>query len=180
MDVFKTWNISFYTCQPGDHNHMGIVERFNRTLREKFTKLWVTSGNNNFEWIDHLEDIVYNYNHTKHSTLGATPFQVMNAEEYNNQIIKDVEQPVFNIGDRVRVKLELSKFDKGSLPKWSINTFKILQKIGNKYLTSKDDKPKATHELQKIDADNIIKPNETKVQADLLSRSRKLSRKRRI
>lgn len=44
-----------------------MIERFNRTIRGYFQKY--STLRNTFTWIDVIEDIEYNYNHTVHSTL---------------------------------------------------------------------------------------------------------------
>ena len=113
-EVMKKYNIRHFTCQPGDHNHMGIVERFNKTLRDKFAKLWVTADSNSFIWIDHLQELVENYNNTEHSTIKNKPIDVFTGDAWNEQEIKDVDEPIFNIGDKVRIKLQVTTFDKKS------------------------------------------------------------------
>jgi len=55
----------------GDHNRQSIVERFNRTLESTIAR-YQNSRNTN-KYIDLLEDIVHNYNHTFHQSIQDIP-----------------------------------------------------------------------------------------------------------
>ena len=44
-----------------------VVERFNRTLKTAMWKYFYSKGT--YKWIDTLDELVYNYNNTKHSTI---------------------------------------------------------------------------------------------------------------
>lgn len=84
---------------PGDHRHMGIVERFNRTLKERCKAY---KGN----WFTALDSIVSMYNNTYHHTIMATP----------NQVRKGVKRPLslfseplihrVKVGDLVRKRTQ--------------------------------------------------------------------------
>jgi len=52
----------------------GIVERSNRTVKGYIQKYMLINGNRTY--IPVLKDIAYNYNHTLHSTIGSTPFEL--------------------------------------------------------------------------------------------------------
>ena len=111
---------------PGDYKSKGIVERFNRTLRTMLQKYMVAFHTE--VWIDKLQDLITNYNHTYHRTLKTTPTQAIeNNDSYEKdrtkQIGKAAKQPfnrdVIEVGDRVRVLIKKELFDKGTDPRWS-------------------------------------------------------------
>lgn len=47
------------------------IERFNRTLRNRISKYLLAYNTHN--WIDKLEEIIYNYNNQVHSMTKKTP-----------------------------------------------------------------------------------------------------------
>lgn len=112
-----------------------MVERFNRTLKER---LWVyMTDQNNFEYIDVLDDVVESYNNTIHSATGYAPSQVG-----QNEIIKilnkdnekdESNEPLFKVGDYVRVAKTKLTFEKGYETKYSRMLYKISgsRKSGN-------------------------------------------------
>ena len=51
-----------------------IAERFNRTLKEKLYRIFTKQGNKNYVKI--LQDLLYNYNHSFHGSIKATPASV--------------------------------------------------------------------------------------------------------
>jgi IS30 family transposase len=55
-------DISFDYADTDDKHKMGMIERFNRTIRGYFQKYFTL--HNTFKWVDIIQDIEYNYNHT--------------------------------------------------------------------------------------------------------------------
>ncbi|KAE9521714.1 hypothetical protein AGLY_017884, partial [Aphis glycines] len=102
-----------------------IVERFNRTLKEKMFREFTARGSH--EWISILPLLLSEYNNSKHRTIGMTPVQadaepksvVLRQHKINNEKIK------FNVGDNVRISTQKGVFTKGYLPNWSTEIFKI-------------------------------------------------------
>ena len=56
---------------PQSATTQAVVERVNRTMRNKIRNLFVKTGK--FEWVKFLPDIVENYNNQIHSTTGYSP-----------------------------------------------------------------------------------------------------------
>ena len=82
-----------------------VAERFIRTLKNKLYKNMTASNENVYYNV--LDDVVSEYNNTKHSTIKMKPMDVKDNErvyidEHNEKDSK------FKIGDRVRI----SKFKK--------------------------------------------------------------------
>ena len=56
-----------------------VVERFNRTLKEKMWRYFTYS--NNFKYLDVLEQLVESYNNTYHRTIKTKPLMVTKINE---------------------------------------------------------------------------------------------------
>jgi len=133
--ILKHKNITHYTCDPNEKTMVGKIERFNRTIRTKITKYMKTFKT--AKWIDVIDKLVSNYNNTKHSVTKMRPIDVISDEKFNK--IRDIEQKksenaldeisMFNIGDKVRVLKNKSKFAKGG-EEFSKGIY-IIDKINN-------------------------------------------------
>lgn len=120
---------SLYKC--------GVIERFNRTLKELLFKYFTTKGPTYRRYIDILQDAIEHYNNTIHSTIKMRPAQVKashTVEIYNN-IKKShgnkqmMEKNVLNINDYVRVIRKKKPLEHAYTEKWSRETFQISQVI---------------------------------------------------
>ena len=88
-----------------------LVERFNRTLREKINKYM--THHQTPRYVDVLSKLVKNYNNSPHrGLLGMTPLSVTKANEgtvfrhqYGDYLKQKAWKPKFKIGDVVRVAL---------------------------------------------------------------------------
>jgi len=58
-----------------------VVERWNRTMKEKMFKY--CSANSTRRYIDVLDELVEQYNNTKHSSIGMTPKEASKKEKGN-------------------------------------------------------------------------------------------------
>ena len=72
------YKIKINYAQKGDHYKLGMIDRFIKTLRgfiEKYMTLHKTKN-----YIDHLEELVYNYNHSYHSCYKDSCFsEILNS-----------------------------------------------------------------------------------------------------
>ena len=107
-----------------------VVEIFIRTLKNKFYK-HMTATNVNV-YYNVLNDVVSEYNNTKHSTMKMKPIDVKNnkrvcIDEHNEKSAR------FNVGDRVRISKFKNIFAKGYTPNWSKEIFSI-NKMNNTVL----------------------------------------------
>lgn len=135
-------NIKHYSTE-NNTIKASIVERFNRTLREKIHRYLTYADTETF--IDKLDDFVEAYNKTEHRSTGFAPSKVsakntadvyFNLYEKNDKALwaKNVSRAVMlDTGDIVRVSSVRNIFEKGSGPKWSIEVFKIIGKNLNKH-----------------------------------------------
>ena len=104
-----------------------VAERFVRTLKNKLYKHMTDTGKN--VYYDVLDDIVKEYNNTKHSTIKMKPIDVKDnkrvyIDEHNEKHSR------FKVGDRVRISKFKNIFAKGYTPSWSREIF-IVDKIND-------------------------------------------------
>ena len=105
-----------------------VAERFIRTLKNKLYKHMTATGGN--VYYDVLDDIVNEYNNTKHNTIKMKPKDV---ENNNKRVYIDEHNEKdsrFKVGDRVRISKFENILAKGNTPNWSREIF-IVNKIND-------------------------------------------------
>lgn len=135
----KEKNIHFFTTE-NPETKASIVERFQRTLKAKMWKYFTHKKTR--KYIDKLNDLVYAYNHSYHRSIKMTPSSVNENNEVevtenlfgNNENTKQI--PV-KVGDLVRINKTKKMFDKGYLPNWTTELFKIYKIINSKPISVK-------------------------------------------
>lgn len=108
-----------------------IVERFNRTLKNKMWRMFSLRGS--YKWLDILPKLVAEYNNTKHRTIKMKPNEVNARNEqhildsaYNRKFVVPAKlKPKFKIGDLVRLSKYKHFFEKGYTPNWTMEVFRI-------------------------------------------------------
>jgi hypothetical protein len=161
-------DINMYSTH-GDHKS-AVVERFNRTLKEKMEQYFTASNESLFKWVLILPTLLKTYNNTVHRTIKMTPIE---GSEKKNE-----DEVYMNANDRKPIKIiskkfrkenlvRLSKikktFEKGYTNNWTREVFKIAEVLDTEPVTYKikeyDDTliegSFYTQELQKVDT-NII------------------------
>ena len=117
-DVLNEYNIIPHYANVGDKNTMAIVERVNRTIREKQQLLF--NQNDNHKYYDiveshKLEDII---NNQYHRGIGTAPNNINNdnilfdnndKRIHNKKLFKKIN---INPGDKVRKRQKKNKLDK--------------------------------------------------------------------
>lgn len=127
QNLMKEYNINHYSSY--SEIKSSIVERFNRTLKEKMWKEFSKRGN--YKWIDILDELINEYNNSYHSTIKMKPIEVNkdNEKEVLNNIYGDnklkKEKPKFKLNDYVRISKYKGIFEKGYTPNWSMEVFQI-------------------------------------------------------
>lgn len=149
-ELMTKYNINHYHTY--SKMKASIVERFNRTLKNKMWPKFNLQGS--YNWISILDNIIETYNNTKHRTIKMKPINVNFKNEqfllnsvYNR--IKLFKFGKFKKGDYVRISKEKGIFSKGYLPNWSTEIFKI-EKVKMTY--------PVTYELIDLN-NNIIRGN---------------------
>lgn len=108
-----------------------IVERFNRTIKNKIYRQFSLRGN--YKWLDILPELVDEYNGSRHRTIKMAPKEVDSDNEqqlldtvYNyKRIIPAKSNVKFKIGDDMRLSKYKNVFAKGYLPNWTTEIFTV-------------------------------------------------------
>ena len=110
-----------------------IVERFNRTLKEKMWRFF--THKKSFRYMEVLKDLLTSYNNSYHRTIKTTPRSVTSQNEdsiwhtmYGHPKLLPDETAVrfkFKIGDLVRISKVKRIFDKGYTANWTREIFKV-------------------------------------------------------
>ena len=110
-------------------NKSCVIERFNRTLKEKMWKRF--TADNTRTWIGMLDNLLKEYNQSYHRTIGMTPAKCSTLKNIAWRSYKETcNQPKFKVGDKVRISRIKGVFEKGYLPNWSEAIY-VINKIKN-------------------------------------------------
>ena len=128
--VFKRWlsrnNIIMYSSY--NEGKSVVAERFTRTLKNKLYKHVTATGKN--VYYDVLDDIVNEYNNTKHNIIKMKPKDVGNSNKRVYIDEHNEKRSRFKVGDRVRISKFKNMFAKGYTPNWSREIF-IVNRIND-------------------------------------------------
>ena len=109
----------------GEHKS-AVVERFNRTLKEKMWKRFTAENTRN--WVDMIDRLLSEYNKTVHSTIGMNPIKASKIKNSElKTLTKHLGKPKFKVDDKVRISRMKGTFEKGYLPNWSEAIYVIHQ-----------------------------------------------------
>ena len=140
--LLKRYHIHHFSTS-GD-TKASVVERFNRTLKQRMYRYFTT--NNTLNFVPVLQSLVKGYNRTYHRSIKMAPYQVTEAnssEVYANLYKnKKVKKPFLKVGDRVRLNKKFRLFKKGYLPGWTEEVFVIRESRGG---------PVPTYKLEEYD-----------------------------
>ena len=130
LKTFKN-NIKLYTLN--SEMKASVVERFNRTLKEKMWRYFTFKQT--YRYLDIIHDLIKSYNNTHHRTIKTTPTNVNKENEkeiwsniYGSFDVNIISPPLkykYNIGDLVRISKSKALFDKGYTANWTREIFKI-------------------------------------------------------
>ena len=127
-----------------DHHALGLIDRFARTIKTIFTRLFVQTKSDN--WIDHIDEIVANYNNNGHTAIdNIKPNDAFLKKNLKKIYNINYEKSLFNISvsdidvnDKVRIKLK-GKFRKGTDDRYTDEVYTVTKVRGNS-ITLDDDK----------------------------------------
>jgi transposase InsO family protein len=167
--LLKENDIQTSYAEPGDHHRMGVIERFNKTIRGKLVT-YMTAYKTK-KYIDVLPKLVANYNTSKHSAIGVTPkFASEHPDDpritrrlARREFLANQEQVVFEVGDKVRSLKNKVMFEKGAMPKFSQTVHEILGRVGNKRYKLDNKKTYLYYQLKSagdVDSFEPPEPNE--------------------
>ena len=105
-----------------------VAERFIGTIKNKIYKHMTSISRN--VYIEKLDDIVNEYNNTKHRTNKMTPIDVKDNTYIDFGKEVNDNEPKFKFGDHVRISKYKKFFAKGYTPNWSEEIF-VIKNIKN-------------------------------------------------
>ena len=123
---------------------MGVVERFNKTVRMILNRLWEKNGDH--DWISHLAHIIDIYNDSPHSSLqGKTPYEVdsnislekafIKRQQKKTALLKDKYDQDYHANDTVLLqRKKTGPFEKVS-PAYDSTKYKIANEPDSGELT---------------------------------------------
>lgn len=133
MSMLKKYDIELFTVF--SEIKAGMVERFNRTLKDRMYRYFTYSGTN--KWVEELQDFINAYNNSVHSSIKQTPASINKENEvevwnlqYND--LHKARKAKYRIGDLVRIAKAKNVFNRGFTPNWSYEEFKI-HAVNTKY-----------------------------------------------
>ena len=113
-----------------------VIERFNRTLKEK---MWLNfTINDNHNWVSMLPKLLIDYTISFHSTIKATPTfasRKENEQKIRVNIDKTIQEkqdrtyyapPKFHVGNLVRIYKYKTHFEKGYETNFTKEVFKVI------------------------------------------------------
>ena len=134
----KALGVQLYSTE--NEEKSSVVERWNRTMKEKMFKYF--SANNTKKYIDILDEMVNNYNHTKHSSIKMTPVEASDEKNknrvwlnlngskgsnLNGKVQTERQEPKFSVDGKVRISKKKSNFEKDYTPRWAKEVFTVSQ-----------------------------------------------------
>ena len=127
----------------GNEEKSSVVERWIRTMKEKMWKYF--TDNNTYTYMDILQDLVMDYNNTKHSSIKMTPVEASKKKNeltvwrnlYPDRLKIDDLRPKFSVGDWVRITKKKKTFEKGYTTRWTEEIFTITKIQNTKPVTYK-------------------------------------------
>src|ERR1700729_3139302 len=128
LKFLKEEGVHFFTTENED-DKASIVERFNRTLKEKMWRYFTKT--NTLRYVDVIEHLIRNYNYSYHRSIQMAPVQVnVNNQEFVWNTLyppNDVpdDRKMFTEGDRMRIGQARQTFKKGYTPGWTEELFTV-------------------------------------------------------
>ena len=119
-------NIEMYSTH--NEGKSVTVERFIRSIKNKIYK-YMTSISKNV-YIDKLDDIVNEYNNTKHRTIKMKPIDIKDNTYIDFGKEVNDNDPKFKVGEHVRISKYKNIFAKGYTSNWSEEVF-VIKEIKN-------------------------------------------------
>lgn len=133
-DFFKNVGVELFLANAGDKNKMGKIERFHRTFKEAMIRMMHAT---NEPWNKLVNDVVENYNNSKHRALGHDP------NEYNKE---DKEKQYENYKRKYKILVGEKGEEKKYIPNQPVR-IRVRQNIyGNSTMN-----PKMSVELYHVD-----------------------------
>lgn len=120
-----------------NHNALGIIDRFSKTLKNMISKLMTSTEST--KWVDDLPRLIKIYNDTPNEAIENLKPSKVDSNEQNrikianlnfdkqlfNKSIDNVAKSRIKAGDYVRIKIEKGTFTKGYEVSYSTNIYRV-------------------------------------------------------
>lgn len=110
----------------------GIVERFNRTMREKFYLLKHSLPSRLFHWHKYVDELYLNYNTQEHRVIHTTPKEAWEGHTVAHVNIVLVKSNI-KVGSQVRLREKRKLFHRVETQLLSKQIFTVVHKKGYRY-----------------------------------------------
>ena len=172
-------NIAHNVVILNDHQSLGIIDRFARTLKSILNAYFIRNDDTN--WIKILDKVIKQYNNTPHKSLNDIK---PNDVDKNNDIILGINLwkskqnktiSDLDVGDNVRLKIS-GVFKKGTEPSWSDEIYVVKSTKGKSIELTDGSRHKRTSLLK-------IPKNFTKITKNIIkeaTKEDKINRKLRL
>ena len=135
----KRLGVPLYSTE--NEQKSSVVERFNRTLKERMYKYF--TANNTNVYFDILDSLVSQYNKSKHRAIKMTPIEA--SKKKNEGIVHEnlygseakTSKAKFKLGDYVRIVKKKGTFEHGFTPRWTEEVFQISSSLDTDPVTYK-------------------------------------------
>ena len=135
--LMKKYNIQHYFAKNKEVK-CAIVERFNRTLKNKMFRYFTLRGSRYY--LDVLDKLIDSYNNSYHRSIKMTPNNVnmtnyksvfQNIYGYPNkrEMLKRMSKPILKPKTTVRKRYELKVHDRVYYPNWTDQTYEIYKAV---------------------------------------------------
>ncbi|KAL3125832.1 hypothetical protein niasHT_005037 [Heterodera trifolii] len=132
QQFFRAKDVEHFCMLTSPQFHAGMAERANRSIKERLYRYF--TERNTYKWIDVVQDFVRAINHSPNSSIGMCPADVnfQNAEALRQKLHNAAEnvvrsKPRYRVGDRVRIEKYKHVFQKGYLPRFTNELFKVAE-----------------------------------------------------
>jgi transposase InsO family protein len=128
QSMLRNNGIKFYTSE-NEELKASVVERFNRTLKERMWRYFTYKNTRRF--LDILPDLIHSYRHSYHRSIKMVPADVDKSVEdlvrrhlYPVKLKKKLKYK-FSVGDKVRIAMQKVPFTKAYTGQWSEEIFVV-------------------------------------------------------
>ena len=129
QSYFKEQEILHYCVYTSPRFHCGMVERCNRTIKERMFRYF--TENKTKKWIDVIQQIAHDINHCRNRVIGMRPCDVTlkNAEQLRKRLAEKAlllrDKVHFKVGDKVRIEDLKHVFEKGYAPNFTEKLYRV-------------------------------------------------------
>uniref|UniRef100_A0A914HF70 Chromo domain-containing protein n=1 Tax=Globodera rostochiensis TaxID=31243 RepID=A0A914HF70_GLORO len=129
---FRSKDVEHFCMFTSPQFHAGMAERANRSIKERLYRYF--TERNTQKWIGVVQQLVKAINHSYNSSIGMRPVDVnfKNAEALRQKLYDNAAKiprrgPKFKVGDRVRIEKYKHVFQKGYLPRFTVEVFTVAE-----------------------------------------------------